>query len=91
LSNKHEPNVVSKDIAVNILNTDKLKIKTTVHRTDTVTVVVACSVTPVVVDTNGLIRLSNALTRIEDLNLTTARVVDLFSRKFLYMRYFYRW
>jgi hypothetical protein len=72
-SGKYIPNSVSKDIAVNILNTDELKITTTVHRTDTVTVIVACSKMPVAADTNGLIRLSNALTRVEE---RLSRIVD---------------
>jgi hypothetical protein len=73
LSKKYKPNQVSKDIAVNLLNTSQLKIMTTVHRTDTVTVIVACSNTPVATDTHGLIRLSNALTRVEE---RLSRVVD---------------
>jgi hypothetical protein len=73
LSKKYKPNQVSKDIAVNLLNTSQLKITTTIHRTDTATVVVSCSGTPVVVDTNGLLRLSNALTRIEE---RLSRIVD---------------
>jgi hypothetical protein len=73
LSKKYKPNQVSKDIAVNLLNTSQLKIMTTVHRTDTVTVIVACSNTPVATDTHGLIRLSNALTRVEE---RLSRIVD---------------
>jgi len=73
LSKKYHPNDVSKDIAVNVLNTSQLKITTTIHRTDTVTVTVACSNKPVAVDTYGLILLSNALTRVEE---RLARVVD---------------
>jgi hypothetical protein len=46
---------------------------TTIHRTDTVTVIVACSKTPVATDTHGLIRLFNALTRVEK---RLSRVVD---------------
>jgi hypothetical protein len=37
-----------------------------VHRTDTVTVSIACSFAPIATDTDGLIRLSNALTRVEE-------------------------
>lgn len=73
LSKKYKPNQVSKDITVNLLNTSQLKIMTTVHRTDTVTVIVACSNTPVATDTHGLIRLSNALTRVEE---RLSRIVD---------------
>ena len=37
-----------------------------IHHTDTVSVIVACSLRPVAVDVKGLVRLSNALTRIEE-------------------------
>ena len=73
LSNKYKTNAVSKDITVNVLNTEQLRILTTVHRIDTVTVVVACSHKPVAADTHGLIRLSSALTRVEE---RLSRVVD---------------
>jgi hypothetical protein len=73
LSKKYEPDAVSKDITVNMLSNEQVRILTTVHRTDTVTVIAACSNAPVVVDTRGLIRLSNALTRVEE---RLSRVVD---------------
>jgi hypothetical protein len=73
LSKKYEPNPVSGDITVNVLNMEQLKIRTTVHRTDTVTVIAACSNAPVACDTYGLIRLSRTLTRVEE---RLSRVVD---------------
>jgi hypothetical protein len=73
LSKKHKPDAISKDITLHVLNTEQFRILTTVHRTDTVTVVIACSNAPVAVDTHGLIRLSNALTRVEE---RLSRVVD---------------
>jgi hypothetical protein len=72
-SGKYRPNLVSKDITVNVQNTNKLKITTIVHRTDTVTIIAACSNIPVAVDTYGLIRLSTALTRVEE---RLSRIVD---------------
>lgn len=45
----------------------------TVHRTNTVSVVVGCSYTPVATDVGGIIRLSNALTRVEE---RISRLVD---------------
>ena len=48
------------------LETHSLTIKTTIHHTDTVSVTVACSLNPVSVDINGLVHLSNALTRVEE-------------------------
>ena len=46
--------------------THDLAIKTTIHHTDTVSVMVACSQTPVAVDPKALVRLSNALTRVKE-------------------------
>jgi hypothetical protein len=73
-SNKYTPNPVSKDISLPyIITSNHLKICTIVHRTDTLTVSVACSFAPVAMDTDGLIRLSSALTRVEE---KTSRIVD---------------
>lgn len=73
-SKKYIPNPVSRDISLPYIITDNhLKIHTIVHSTDTVTVSVACSFAPVVTDTDGVIRLSNALTRVEE---RTSRIVD---------------
>jgi hypothetical protein len=73
-SKKCIPNPVSKDISLPfIITSNHLKIHTIVHRTDTVTVSVACSFAPIATDTDGLIRLSNALTRVEE---RTSRIVD---------------
>jgi hypothetical protein len=73
LSSKYKPDLKSKDIALPLLNIDNLKIRTTIHKTDTVTVVVACSNAPIVTDPAGIIRLSNALTRVEE---RLSRLVD---------------
>ena len=56
-----------------VLDTDNLKIRTTIHHTDTVTVVAACSNSPIATTTEDIIRLSNALTRIEE---RTSRILD---------------
>ena len=61
-----KPNYVSKDISLDPLLTHGLTIKTTIHHTHTVSVIVACSLNPVAADINGLVRLSNALTRVEE-------------------------
>jgi hypothetical protein len=60
------PNEVSKDISVEPLETHGLTIKSTIHHTDTISVMVACSERPVAADLKGLVRLSNALTRVEE-------------------------
>ncbi|HEY7571450.1 MAG TPA: hypothetical protein VH796_08775 [Nitrososphaeraceae archaeon] len=61
-----KPNDFSKDISLDPLLTNDLTIKTTIHHTDTVSVIVACSLNPVAADIKGLVRLSNALTRVEE-------------------------
>ena len=43
-----------------------LEAKTIVHHTDTVSVIVSCSMKPVLVDHEGRIRLSNILTSVEE-------------------------
>jgi hypothetical protein len=72
-SSNYKPEAKSKDIALPVLNVNNLKIRTTIHRTDTVTVIVACSNAPIVTDTTGIIRLSIALTRVEE---RLSRIVD---------------
>jgi hypothetical protein len=72
-SSNYKPEAKSKDIALPVLNVNNLKIRITIHKTDTVTVIVACSNAPIVTDTAGIIRLSNALTRVEE---RLSRIVD---------------
>jgi hypothetical protein len=51
------PNEVSKDISLLPIQIYDMEAKTVVHHSDTVSVIVACSMKPVVVDHEGLIRL----------------------------------
>jgi hypothetical protein len=60
------PNEVSKDISLLPIRMYDIEAKTVVHHSDTVSVIVACSMKPVVVDHEGLIRLSNLLTSVEE-------------------------
>jgi hypothetical protein len=60
------PNDVSKDIFLDPLTTHDLTIRTTIHHTDTVSVIVSCSLNPIAVDLKGLVRLSNALSRVDE-------------------------
>ena len=60
------PNEVSKDISLLPIRMHNMEAKTVVHYSDTVSVIVACSMKPVVVDHEGLIRLSNILTSVEE-------------------------
>ena len=57
---------VSYDIILSPEIIDGLKITPIVHRTDTVTLGVACSATPVPISEEGITRLSCALTRVEE-------------------------
>jgi hypothetical protein len=59
-------NSFSKDIMLPVWKIRDLCIKTTVHHTDTVSVIVGASYRPIAVDFNGIIRLSNALTSVEE-------------------------
>jgi hypothetical protein len=59
-------NSFSKDIMLPVWELRRLSIKTTIHHKDTVSVVVAGSYYPVAVNFNGIIRLSNALTSVEE-------------------------
>ena len=56
----------SKDILVIKEETNHLNIRVTVHHSDTISVVIGCSFSPVAVDISGVLRLSNALTLIHD-------------------------
>jgi hypothetical protein len=66
-------NPVSKDISPSPWEIKGLNIKVTVHRTNTVSIVVGCSYAPIATDIGGVIRLSNALTRVEE---RISRLVD---------------
>ena len=56
----------SKDILVIKEEINHLNFRMTIHHSDTVSVVIGCSFSPVAVDIAGIIRLSNALTLIHD-------------------------
>lgn len=73
LSKKYSPNSVSKDISLPPITSNNLKIRTFVHKTDTVTVTVACSGTPIASNIEDVIRLSNGLTRTEE---RLSRILD---------------
>jgi hypothetical protein len=45
-----KPNDASKDISLDPIVTHDLIIKTTIHHTDTVSVIVACSLNPIAID-----------------------------------------
>jgi hypothetical protein len=57
---------VNKGIKITYYDIDKFTIIITINKNDTITVIVGCSENPILLDFNGLNRLSNALTRIEE-------------------------
>jgi hypothetical protein len=59
-------NHISKDILIPTYNIDDLLVRVTVHRTDTVSVLVACPLAPVAADVSGVIRLTSAFARVEE-------------------------
>ena len=56
----------NRDITLHDIDLKDHTIKTTVHRTDTVTVMVACSYNPIPIDIMGLAKLTSGLTRVEE-------------------------
>jgi len=56
----------NKDITLQAIDLGDLQIKTTVHNTDTVSVIVGCSMNPIPIDMLGLARLTSSLARVED-------------------------
>ncbi len=63
----------NKDITLYEINLKDIVIKTTVHKTDTVSVTVSCSDSPIPIDLFGLAKLASGLTRVEE---RLQRVVD---------------
>lgn len=59
-------NTRSKDILLRAWELNGLLIKASIHKTDTVSVAIGCSLDPVGLDVNGVIRLTNALSIVED-------------------------
>lgn len=66
LNNTLNKDSIHKGITITYFDIEKLTIIITINKNDTVTVVIGCTENPIVLDFNGLNRLSNALTRIEE-------------------------
>ena len=66
VNSAYKINPRSKDIRLPGINENELFIGITVHRPDTVTIVIGCSYRPIAIDVNGIIRLSNALTIVKE-------------------------
>jgi len=56
----------NKDITLHDIDLGDHIVKTTVHNTNTVSVIVACTVNPIPIDMFGLVKLSSSLARVED-------------------------
>ncbi len=56
----------SKDILLPSWRIRDLLVKVTIHRTDTVSIMIGCSLNPVTLDINGIIKLTNALSIVEE-------------------------
>lgn len=61
-----QANPISKDVPLMKEEINDLDIRVTIHHSDTVSVVIGCSCSPVIVDIAGVIRLSNALAIIRE-------------------------
>jgi hypothetical protein len=56
----------NKDITLYDIDLGDHVVKTTVHNTNTVSVIVACTVNPIPIDMLGLVKLSSSLARVEE-------------------------
>jgi hypothetical protein len=56
----------SKDILLPAWRIRDLLVKATIHRTNTVSIIIGCSLNPVTLDTKAIIRLTNALSIVEE-------------------------
>src|SRR5919106_4387659 len=59
-------NSVSKDILFKTFRIDQLIIRVTIHRTDTISIIIGCSSSPIAVDSHGILRLTNALQTVRE-------------------------
>jgi hypothetical protein len=61
LLHDYTTNPISKDISLPVWQIENLDVKVVIHKTDTVSVIVGCSYSPIAIDVAGIIRLTNAL------------------------------
>ena len=77
--NDHDINPTSKDISLPLWQIENLDVKAVIHKTDTVSVIVGCSYSPIAIDVVGIIRLTNALAVVRE-RLSTLVSQDSASR-----------
>jgi hypothetical protein len=63
---EYKSHPISKDIPLPVMNIGSLCMRVSIHRKDTVSVIIGCSESPVAVDVDGVIRLSNALGEVKE-------------------------
>lgn len=63
---RYHTNPISKDIKIPSWNIDYAIIRTIVHKTDVVSIIIACSLNPIHLDIDGIIYFSTLLTRVEE-------------------------
>jgi hypothetical protein len=78
----------SLDILLPAWEIRNLLVKVTIHRTDTVSIAIGCSLNPVSLDVNGIIRLTNALSVVED---RLSQVVEGAARIFSIIPKYSKW
>jgi hypothetical protein len=59
-------NQKNKDICIPTWKVDDLLVRVVIHKTDTISVIIACSLTPIPLSVGGIICLSTTLTRVEE-------------------------
>ena len=68
---------ISKDVKIEPWMDDNVIVSFTVHKTDTVTVIVSCSLYPIPLDVDGIIRFFNVLVRAEERLKNTLKIRDI--------------
>jgi hypothetical protein len=63
---EYQIKAVSKDVCIPTWKIGDLLVRTIIHKSDTISVTIACSLSPIAVSIHGLIELSNALTRVHE-------------------------
>jgi hypothetical protein len=70
LLHEYTTNPVSKDISLPVWQIENLDVKVVIHKTNTVSIILSCSYSPIAVDVTGIIRLTNVLAVVRERLLT---------------------
>lgn len=67
---KEDPNLskneTSKDLSFPVNKRENSSVSVTIHKTNTISIIIGCTIDPIPLDTNGMIRFFTLLTRIEE-------------------------